>query len=381
MLSSPSLVVLDSSHISRLVTDWTSNTHVNKRSAERFIPRLVELGWMPLLSWHQVAELLQHGNDRLVDMRVRYLRSWPMVTWVRAGQPNAMPGSVLDILSAEVRAAYAQPNLDAVGVRDAARSTLLAYGKGIDVAPPSLSDWRDLRALIDKQQKHSRKVAAISPWRALEINSTRLADWLDKSLQSAESVDMRLSAVRRRLEEEIRTRGDKRIENPAEMADEFMSDVAANVEEALADDTSIPLPLRIILKAGLEPDDIQPQTTFRDAMEVIIFRQRLKMIAEYEQLPWSKVKEVVTRDRIPSAIISEALRTHGHDQPERKGSDVNDASLLCLAPYADKTFVDKRTQESVRRAKQKVPLLQEVLGDVRKAADYRAITAALTSTA
>jgi hypothetical protein len=379
MLSRPSLVVLDSSHISRLVTDWASDNYVNKRSAERFVPRLLELGWIPLLSWHQVAELLQHGNERLVDMRVRYLRSWPMVAWVSGEEPNVIPGSVLNIFSAEVRAAFAQPDLDALGVRDAARNTLLAYGKGIDVAPLGLSDWRHLRPLIDEQQKHSQKVAAISPWRALEIDSTRLADWFDKPLQSAESIGTRLSEVRRRLEEEIRTRGDKRIESSAVMADEFMSDVAANVEEALTEDATIPLPLRILLKAGLEPDDIQPQTTFREAMQEVIFRQRLKLAAEVEQLPWPKVKEVVTRDRIPSAIISEDLRRYGHDQPERKGSDVNDASLLCLAPYANKTFVDKRTLESIRRAKRKVPLLQEILGDVRKAANYRDITTALTS--
>ncbi|WP_321927598.1 hypothetical protein [Paraburkholderia guartelaensis] len=302
-----------------------------------------------------------------------------MVTWVSAEQPNAMPGSVLDILSAEVRAAYARPDLDAVGVRDAARSTLLAYGKGIDVAPPSLSDWRQLRPLIDEQQKHSQKVAAISPWREFEIDSARLAGWLDKPLQSAETIDMRLSEVRQRLEAEIETRGDKRIESAADMADDFMSDVAANVQEALTADATIPPPLRILLKAGLEPDDIQPQTTFRDAMEVVIFRERLKLAAEVAHLPWPKVKEVLTRDRIPSAIISEALRTHGQDQPERKGSDINDASLLCLAPYADKTFVDKRTLESVRRAKQKVPILRDFLGDVRKAASYRDIITALTS--
>ncbi|NIE65911.1 hypothetical protein [Burkholderia sp. Ax-1719] len=301
-----------------------------------------------------------------------------MAAWVNGGQPNVIPGSVLNIFSAEVRVAFTKPDLDAIGVRDAARDSLLSYGRGVDAAPGVLSDWRHLRALIDEQQKHSQKVAAISPWRALEIDSTPLADWLDKPLRSAESIGARLSEVREYLEAEIRTRGDKRIESAADMADEFMSDVAANVEEALTDNAAIPLPLRILLKAGLEPDDIQPQTTFREAMQEVVFRRRLKLAAEVEQLPWPKVKEAVTRDRIPSAIISEALRTYGHDQPERKGSDVNDTSLLCLAPYADKMFVDKRTLESVRRAKQKVPILGELLGDVRKAASYRDITTALT---
>ena len=45
-------------------------------------------------------------------------------------------------------------------------------------------------------------------------------------------------------------------------------------------------------------------------------------------------------------MIEECMRAHAQDQPERKGSDLNDTHLLCLAPYADVTYVDKRTLET-----------------------------------
>lgn len=61
------------------------------------------------------------------------------------------------------------------------------------------------------------------------------------------------------------------------------------------------------------------------------------------------------------------MRAYAHDQPERKGSELNDGDLLCLAPYADVTYVDKRTLESVRRAKGKNNLFAELVGQVNKA--------------
>lgn len=380
MLRNFDLVALDTSHLSRLASDWVSRDAVRRRSAERFIPRLLERGWLPLLSWHQLFELLQHGNDSLVDMRVRYLRGWPMTAWVTGDVPHVLPGSELDIFRAEVRAAYSRPELDVLGVRDIARSDLLSYGTGLEAVPDSLSYWRLFRPFLEEHQAHARKVAAISPWRATDIDSTRLADWVDKPVRATESIHATLAHVRCQLEMEIVTRGDKRIESPCDMAADFMSDVAANVQRAFSEDPSLSLPIRMLLCAGLEPSDINPDATFRETMDLAMFRQRLKMAAEAEKLPWQQVKAVVTPNRVPSAFIRESMRLHAHDQPERKGSDVNDFSLLCLAPYATETFVDKRTLESVRRSKQKVPRLAELLGSVRKAADYHAITTACSRT-
>lgn len=377
MVSNIELVVLDTSHLSRLATDWASSDYVRKRSAEQFVPRLLDHGWLPLLSWHQIEELLQHGDESLVDTRLRYLWSWPMTAWVTSEKPNVFPGSVLNVFTAEVCAAYSHPELDALGVRDVASTELLAYGTGIEAVPSSLSDWRLLRPMLAEQQAHAQKVAAISPWRAADIDRTRLADWLDKPLRSTETIDQRLSDLRTRLEREIATRGDKRIQSATDVADDFMAEVTANGCPVAADDSTVPPAMRILLNAGLEPDDVNPSATFRETMDLLMFRQRLKMASDSANLPWSKVKQVVTRDRLPSAIVTECMRTYGHDQPERKGSDVNDVSLLCLAPYASHTFVDKRTLESVRRAKQKASHLGGILGDVRKAAGYREIMALL----
>jgi hypothetical protein len=48
-----------------------------------------------------------------------------------------------------------------------------------------------------------------------------------------------------------------------------------------------------------------------------------------------------------------------------------------LAPYADVTYVDKRTLESVRRARSKVAAFEQLVGEVRRAGGHAEISAAL----
>lgn len=69
----------------------------------------------------------------------------------------------------------------------------------------------------------------------------------------------------------------------------------------------------------------------------------------------------------------DAIRQHSREPSRRKGSDLNDMHLLCLASYAAVTYVDKRTMENVRRAGSKVPALIKQIGAVLKARHYTEI--------
>jgi hypothetical protein len=114
-------------------------------------------------------------------------------------------------------------------------------------------------------------------------------------------------------------------------------------------------------------------------MDLLIFHQRLQIVAETNGLSFRNLKRTVTRNRLPVNVIAESMRANAHDQPERKGSELNDVNLLCLAPYADVTYVDKRTLESVRRAKGKNEIFAELIGHVSKAGSYDKISADLTA--
>lgn len=380
MLSSIELIVLDSSHLIGVTSDWVSKDRARMRSAAQFIPKLVERGKIPLMSWHQIEELMQHEDENLVDMRLKYLRTWPHAAWVSGEGPKAVPGGVLRILNAELVTAYSEPGLPLLSVRDIVRDKLLTYGTGEDmISEGQLRDWRELRPALTELQDHARKVTAISRFRAGDFDNTRVGDWANKPLRSVEAKDEMLLRLAKRLTDEISTRGDKRIRSPQEVATSFMSDMGERGRFLHEKALDVSPAIALLLDAGLEPDDLNPSMTFAEALELLDFKTRLKTLCEFAGLPWRDVQSVVTRDRLPGTLIAESIRKFGQDQPERKGSDLNDINILCLAPYANCTYVDKRTLENVRRIKKKVPSLELLLGDVRKATGYKNIDAGLTA--
>jgi len=380
LISQPRLVVLDTSHLAGLASDWASADRSRRRSAQAFVPDLVERGWLPLLCWHQVEELLQHKDDELVDQRLRYLRSWPLVAWVRPSDPGSGPGSVLEVLKAEVRAAYAHSGADLLQVRDLAREGLFLVGPGSEAIPDSFQDWRILQAPLAERQEGSRRVAAIARWRATNIDNVRISDLLAKPFRKTEDANRALQHLRNQLAGEIATRGDKRIADPGAMADHFFAEIARE-GRAIAPGGDLPPVIQLLLMAGLEPDDIDLSATVGQTTNLLVFRERLKMVADASGLPWQALKRVATQDRLPVTVIEECMRAYAQDQPERKGSDLNDTHLLCLASYADVTYVDKRTLESVRRARGKVAAFDQLIDEVRKAGGHGEISAALSPSA
>ena len=108
--------------------------------------------------------------------------------------------------------------------------------------------------------------------------------------------------------------------------------------------------------------------------DLATFRMELKVVSQKLDIAWRDLNAKVSMDRVPSTIVAHALDRHGPELPEYKGSELNDEYLLRLGLYADRTYVDKRTLEGLRRAKAKVPILKDLLPDVRRAANYSEMT-------
>lgn len=370
------LVVLDTAHLAGLISDAISNSRERRRSAQRFIADLLERRWLPLLSWHHLEELLQHRDEALVDARVRYLRELPRAAWVRPFDDQAGPGSILEVFRAEVAAAAALPGARTAQVRDLARQHVIVTGAGADAIPENFRDWRLLRPALAGQQANARRVAAISRWRAHDIDDKPIGTWFGQPARAPEDVALRLGRMREALAAEISARGDKRIPDPRAMATEFVQQVADDGFAVTGGSRHAPA-VQLLVNAGLDPEDIDPSTTFRQTMDLLMFHRRLRLVAESFELPWAELKRRALRGNLPSVRLEDAMRLYAQDQPERKGSELNDTHLLCLSPYADLTFVDKRTLESLRRARTKCPDLDQLLGKVVRASTYSSLASML----
>jgi hypothetical protein len=131
--------------------------------------------------------------------------------------------------------------------------------------------------------------------------------------------------------------------------------------------------LQILAACDVELTEITPTTTVGEVGEWAVFRGKLRRLNVLLGLPWEELKICVKEDRIPSGIISAALARFRPSTAEWKGSDLVDVHHACLAPYADITFVDKRTHEGLRLARPKMKELPRLIHRVEKAKSTRAI--------
>lgn len=369
-------ILLDTSHVGGLCADATAQEPGRRRKAEEFLNAMYQSGLVPVFCFHHLEELIQHENEDVVDGRLSYLRTLPHVAYVQPSDGRESPGTIVDVFAIEAEVAFEHPKADLLEIREHTRSRVFRFGSGKELIPEVFRDWRTFRTALDDHQDNSRRIAAISRWRATPIEHKRIGSLLGYRLRSAADSHRVVGQLRDQLAGEISNRGDRRIDDPDRMASEFFFEIAKGGSVLSSGEGSLPPVIQLLQQAGLEPDEIDLSATFGDTMNRLIFKQRLQQAAEARALPWEDLKRVVAAHRLPSNVIAEAMRAHSQDLPRRDGGELNDRHFLCLAPYTTVTYVDKRTLENTGRAIKKVPLFGMLVGDVRRASDYTRIARA-----
>ncbi len=373
----PKFIALDSAHLGELAKDACSADADRRKAAAAFVESLDELGGVVLLCWHHIEELLQHGGGSVVRDRVRFLQSLPMVAWIGSFGGATVPGTIADITVHEVAAAFQAPDANARAVRDAVARKVFRISSGADVIAPFLAEWGLMKAFFEHHKQRNRDIVAISRSDFAGISKTKVVDWLKGELRSPEDIVRQLERLYRRLTGDIQERGDKRIADPALSAARFLEDVRLTGVRAISRKLN---PAIQFLKAmGIDVSEIGPEMTMDELGDLSAFRKQLRLASEMLRLPFSALKGRVKESQIPSCVVQGALRRHGQDTPEWKGSDLTDRYLACLAIYADMTYVDKRTLENLTRARRKAPEISRLIGRVGKARTYRRIAIAFES--
>jgi hypothetical protein len=372
----PKFVALDSSHLGAVARDKASQCETPRRRAAAFERAFEASGSVLLLCWHHVQELLSHRDDEVVAQRVTFIKSVPMVAFVRSFTGDDIIGSVIDLQAHEADIAFREPDASAEVIRDEAAKVMFRLGYGADLIRPFLENWSGLQCEFARQEERNREVVAISRSGFVDISNVKIVDLLKGQLRQPEVIEPRFQQFHARLVEDIRQHGDKRIPNPELSSAAFLDEVIHSGMEA----TSKPNPvLQILLVNGIDPSEIGPETTVGDVGSLAAFRKKLSVLNRNLGLPWKDLKARVTENRLPSGIIQSALARFRPNTSEWKGSDLTDAYLACLSAYADVTYVDKRTHEAFRRAQRKSKEFATVVRCVKKASGYESIAKQLAA--
>ncbi|KQZ22436.1 hypothetical protein ASD50_21255 [Mesorhizobium sp. Root552] len=375
----PRYISLDTSHIAQWIRDATSARAEDRQAAATFDRWLEESGSIPVISLHHIEELCSHNDTGLVRTRLRFLGTRKLVAWIGDGTADSGPAGIVTILREEVRAGYEAPAASLTEVRQKAARHLFRVGSGEDMLGPDPDIWLALGEVFAARTADARKMVALTRTDVIDIRDTPIRHLINGRRREGESLRRSLNLIRGTYATDIEKHGDRRIEDPYAVAGEFMQQVEAMA--AALPRSPKELVLGALAQQGVEPDDIQLDSTVGEILDLGEFLQRVRLVAQDMQLPWREVKRRVRMGRIPSELITGGLRRHAQKLPERKGSDLNDTYLACLAAYADATFVDKRTRETFRRARSKDAAFDAVCKRVEVASSYRDIPKILSSEA
>ena len=363
----PKFVAFDTNQLGNWCRDRCASNADFRTRAKRFEEAIVDQGIIPLLTWHHLEELLAIENQETAASRVAFLNELSMVAWVAAADGRMALGGVVDILAGELAAALAINAPDARATRDHAARTMIQVGSGRDAMQPYVEIWRSLQPIFWQRARQTRAHVAIVDSTGFDISEKKVVDLLNGGIRSGKNLVAHLRTMQASLAKEIADRGDKRICDPDMIANQFMREVVEIATPGAADTRE--LVLRGLALMDIELSDIAPDTTMSEINALSVFRKQARVAARSAGLNEADVRRV-PMNTIPSWRISRALSVHKQDQAERKGSNLTDGHLATLAPYADITFVDKRTMETFRRVFAKSNEMTKLVRDVRRTTNY-----------
>lgn len=330
----PRTVCLDTAVLGDVARDRYSKDGATRAKASAFLKTLTSGGYVPVLTLHHLEELLAHENLDVARSRFEFLRNLPCVAWITSSDSDTGPATVVSILIHEVTAAYENPLASLVDIRDLVSKKLFTFGTGAEMLKViDDGQWESLRPIFQNHQREARHIVAISRSKYVDISGELAESFVNGKLRNPEAAAAMFATLGNSLEADIRARGDKRIDNPAAVAADFIDEVAS---QGLRTIYSKPGGVwRLLESLEIGPSDIGPQTTMGDLMRLSTFRGRLRVANERLRLDWPRLIERVTIERVPTCYLAESIRQHGQDTPERKGSDLNDVHLATLCFYAD----------------------------------------------
>lgn len=367
-LLAPRLIAPDSSHWANWL-DATRSPDLDRRSrAASLHARLVEQGRIPLLSWHHLEELLGHEDPERARARMSALQQLPMIGWLRLPGEEAGLDSIAQVLAAEAIAA-SEGNCGLFAIRDRARTLLLRTGTGKQAVGEHGWVWDAIRPVLRARRDSSAMVAALGPLRSFDESKT-IGELAKGSIASPERMRVQFGAIRAAAVEQALRGTDGDRARAEAMADAFMQRVLAMMPPP---GTSVRELLVVTLTGqGVDVAEIRDDCVLADLSRLGMFRSQLKAVASLTGQPFETLMQV-PMDELPSRVIGEALRMHGQPREKLPASDVNDAHLAVLAAYCDVLYVDKRTAEDFRQARQKDSRLDGLIGEIAKGADFEVL--------
>ena len=365
------MVAFDSSTLGKVSRDYWSDQKACRDRARTFLDQLTDRGVYIALTLTHVSELLRHGNNDVVQERIRFLRNIRLIAWLRPYKRTWFPGGIPDLLMRELHAVVHCSARGWRGIIQCVRPDLWETGTGADMFVEDPVLWSAIRRECERQHQHEQLIASIARTDAGGINDVKLRDAVNSPRRPKEERANYARGLHAEMKRQLDRHGDRRLENAGNVAKNFCQDTLERVAkiDELGDD-----PFQSILRLhGVPSELIGPKTTIGEIGEIAIYVRRLALLSD-RLTPTAKLTiSAVPPDVLPSHVLERGLASLQGKASRVSGSDLGDSNLAPLAFYTDAVEVDKRMLGYLTQLQQGDARMTGLMGRPFRSSDYAQI--------
>jgi hypothetical protein len=176
ILERPRFVAIDSATLSKIAKDFWAVENLRREKARAFIDRLTNAGVYITITATHLWELLSHDDVNVANSRIAWLRTLPMISWIRPYNGHWFLGDWIDLLLYELDAVYYGGRRGWTELIESIRPTLLETGVGEEMFTDD-PGWRQLRTHARRNSRNRRYIASIARLDVGGIQKVKLGEF------------------------------------------------------------------------------------------------------------------------------------------------------------------------------------------------------------
>lgn len=275
-VNEPFLVAIDSFVLNDISKDYFHNDLQRNKRAEDFLNEFYMCGAVPVLTWHHIEEMLAHKSDEVSSKSIAFIRELPLVALVNSLVPNFI-GSIAEIEHVEIATILQYESTDLAFIISSTQKEIYSFVSGVDFIDPLFPILGTIRQKVLSKTNRDKEIASISRVTALkghyEYKLSEVKNMKEYSYSKKVSEAI-LAVMKKKLIQELKSNGDKKMVDIEKIADDFISTIKL-------DKNLSKVPMIDMIKENSEATDeeFNKIKTWEDLECIPIFRARLRLLS------------------------------------------------------------------------------------------------------
>lgn len=226
-MNEPFLVAIDSFVLNDITRDYFHNDLIKNKKAETFINEFYIHGAVPVLTWHHIEEMLAHKNDEVSSKSIAFIRELPLLAVIKSPIPYFI-GSIIEIESVEIATLLQYESTNLAFIISNTQKEIYSFVSGIDFIDPLIPILGTIRQEVLSKTNKDKTIASISRATALKgHHQYKLSDVknMKEYSYSEKATKAILDDMKKKLIQELKSNGDKKMVDIEKIADEFISTI------------------------------------------------------------------------------------------------------------------------------------------------------------